>query len=102
MMEDLQPEITANSTINRSQFTISWGAKPASTIGWGARLVFMIGWEAESIRSQTISWKRWLILWSLMKISCTELLNVDAHYDLMMKGQAKHVTSPIRSGVQMP
>jgi hypothetical protein len=55
MMEDLQPEITANSTINRSQFTISWGAKPASTIGWGARLVFMIGWEAESIRSQTIS-----------------------------------------------
>jgi hypothetical protein len=40
--EDLQPRITVDSTINGSQFTIGWGAKPASTIGWGARSVFMI------------------------------------------------------------
>jgi hypothetical protein len=38
------------------------GASPASTIGWGERLVFMIGWEAESMKSQTIDWKRWPIL----------------------------------------
>jgi hypothetical protein len=36
MTEDLQSEITMNSTM------IGWGAKPASTIGLGARLVFMI------------------------------------------------------------
>jgi hypothetical protein len=61
----------------------------------------MIGWEAESMKSQTINWKRCPILSSLMKISCAELLNVDAHCNWMMKGQAKHVKSPIRSGVQM-
>jgi hypothetical protein len=71
MTEDLQPEIIVNSTMNKSE----------STIGWGARPVFMIGWEAESIKSQIISWKRWPILWSLMKISCAELLNVDARYN---------------------
>jgi hypothetical protein len=38
------------------------GASLASTIGWGERLVFMIGWEAESMKSQTIDWKRWPIL----------------------------------------
>jgi hypothetical protein len=38
-----------------------------------ARPMFMIDWE-----SQTIGWKRRSILWSLMKISCAELLNVDA------------------------
>jgi hypothetical protein len=32
MTEDLQPEITMDSTINGSHFTIGWGAKPASTI----------------------------------------------------------------------
>jgi hypothetical protein len=57
--------------------------------------VFTIGWEAESMKSQIISSKRWPILWSLMKISCAELLN------WTMKGQAKHVRSPIHSGVQM-
>jgi hypothetical protein len=59
----------------------------------------MICWEAESMRSQTISGKRWLILWSPMKISCAELLNVDTRYNWMMKGEAKHVKSPIHSGV---
>jgi hypothetical protein len=57
------------------------GAKPTYTIGWGARLVFMVGWEAESMKSQTIGWKRWPILWSLMETSCAELLNVDARYN---------------------
>jgi hypothetical protein len=71
------------------------GARIASTIDWGASLVFTIGWEAESMKSQIISSKRWPILWSLMKISCAELLN------WTMKGQAKHVRSPIHSGVQM-
>jgi hypothetical protein len=99
MTEDLQTYITVDSTINESQSTIGWGAKPASTIGWVARLVFMIGWEAESMKSKTIGWKRWPILWSMMKISCTELLNIDAHYNLMIKGQDKHVRSPIHSGV---
>jgi hypothetical protein len=78
---------------------IGWGPKLASTIGWGARPVFMIGWEAESMKSQTNGWKRWPSLWSLMKISCVELLTVDARYNWMMKGQAKHVRSPIHSGV---
>jgi hypothetical protein len=58
--------------------------------------MFMIDWE-----SQTIGWKRRSILWSLMKISCAELLNVDACCNWTMKGQAKHVRSPIHSGVQM-
>jgi hypothetical protein len=53
------------------------------------------------MRSQIIGWKRWLILWSLMKISCVELLNVDGNCNWMMKAQAKHVRSPIHSGVQM-
>jgi hypothetical protein len=35
MTEDLQPRITVDLTINRSQFTIGWGAKPVFTIGWG-------------------------------------------------------------------
>jgi hypothetical protein len=61
----------------------------------------MIIWEAESMKVQPIGWKRWPILWSLMKISCAELLNVDTHWNWMMKGQAKHVRSPIHSGVQM-
>jgi hypothetical protein len=43
--------------------------------------VFTIGWEAESRKSQTIGWKRWPILWFLMKISCGELLNNDARYN---------------------
>jgi hypothetical protein len=30
------------------------------------------------MKSQTIGWMRWPILWSLMRISCAELLNVDA------------------------
>jgi hypothetical protein len=38
----------------------------------------MIGWEAESTKGQMVGWRRWLILWSLMKISCAEHLNVDA------------------------
>jgi hypothetical protein len=58
MTEDLQPETAVNSAINGSQSTIGRGAKPASTIRWGARPVFMIGWEAESMKSQTIGWKR--------------------------------------------
>jgi hypothetical protein len=37
MSEDLQPEITVNSTINGSESTIGWGAKQASTIGWGGK-----------------------------------------------------------------
>jgi hypothetical protein len=78
-----------------------WGAKPVSKIGWGARPVLMIVWEAKSTKGQTIGWKRWPILWSLMKISCAKLLNVDAYCNCMEKGQAKHVRSPIRSGVQM-
>jgi hypothetical protein len=61
----------------------------------------MIGWEAESTKGQTIGWKIWLILWSLMKISCVELLNVDACYNWMMKGQANHTRSLIPNGVQM-
>jgi hypothetical protein len=61
----------------------------------------MIGWEAESMKSQMISWKRWLILWYLMRILSAELLNVDAHYNWMKKGQAKHVKSLIQNGVQM-
>jgi hypothetical protein len=61
-----------------------------------ARPMFMIDWE-----SQTIGWKRRSILWSLMKISCAELLNVDACCNWTMKGQAKHVRSPIHNGVQM-
>jgi hypothetical protein len=77
------------------------GAKTVSTIGWGAKPVFMIGWEAESMKSQIISWRRWPILWSLMKISYAELLNVDARCNWTMKGQAKHVRSPIHTGVQM-
>jgi hypothetical protein len=39
-----------------------WGARIASMIGWGARITFIISWEAESMRSQTIDWKRWPIL----------------------------------------
>jgi hypothetical protein len=78
---------------------IGWGANPASTIGWGARPVFMIGWEAESMRSQIIGWKRWPILWFLMRISCAELLNADARCNWTMKDQAKHVRSPICSAV---
>jgi hypothetical protein len=35
MIEDIQLGITVNSVINGSQFTIRWGAKPASTIDWG-------------------------------------------------------------------
>jgi hypothetical protein len=101
MTEDLQPRITVDSTINKSRFTIDWGAKPASTIGWGARLACMIGWETESMKSQMIDWKKWPILWSLMRISCAKLLNVDAHYNWMMKDQAKHVRRPIHNGVQM-
>jgi hypothetical protein len=110
MTKNLQLEITVNSTINGSQSTIDWGAKttftigwgkPTSTIGWGARPVLMINWEAESMKSQTIGWKRWPILWSMMEISCAELLNVDTRYNWTMKGQAKHVRSQIRSGVQM-
>jgi hypothetical protein len=54
MIEDLQPRITVDSTINGSRFTIGWGAKPASTIGWGARPAFIIGWEAKSMKSQMI------------------------------------------------
>jgi hypothetical protein len=77
------------------------GAKPASTNGWGARSVFMIGWEAESTKSRTISYKRWPIHWSLMKISCAKLLNVDARCNQTMKGQDKHVRSPIHNGVHM-
>jgi hypothetical protein len=61
----------------------------------------MIGWEVELMKSQTISWKRWPILCFLMKVSCAELLNVDARYNWMMKGQAKHVRSPIHSAVQI-
>jgi hypothetical protein len=55
MTGDLQSNITMDLTINRSRFTIGWGAKPASMIGWGARPTFMIGWEAESMKSQMIS-----------------------------------------------
>jgi hypothetical protein len=90
-----------NSAINGSQFINGWGAKPAFTIGWGARPVFMIGWEAESMKGQTIGWKRWPILWSPMKILCVELLNVDAQYNWMIKGQTNHTRSLIHSGVQM-
>jgi hypothetical protein len=54
MIEDLQPRITVDLTINGSRFMIGWGAKPASTIDWGARSAFMIGWEAESMKSQMI------------------------------------------------
>jgi hypothetical protein len=54
MIEDLQPRITVDSSIDGPRFTIGWGAKLASTIGWGARLAFMIGWEVESMKSQTI------------------------------------------------
>jgi hypothetical protein len=67
----------------------------------GARLVFMIGWEAESMKSQTIGWKRWSILWFLVRISCVELLNVNALCNWMMKDQAKHTRSPIHNGVKM-
>jgi hypothetical protein len=56
MTEDLQPRITVDLTINGSQFTIGWGAKPASTIGWGARPAFMIGWKGESMKSQSIGY----------------------------------------------
>jgi hypothetical protein len=35
MTEDIQPRITVDLTINGSQFTIGWGAKPVFTIGWG-------------------------------------------------------------------
>jgi hypothetical protein len=101
MTEDPQPEITVNSTINQSQFTIGWGGKASFHDRLGARPMFMIGWEAELMKSQTIGWKRWPILWFLMKISCAELLNVYARCNWMMKGQAKHVRSPIRGGVQM-
>jgi hypothetical protein len=97
MIEDLQLRITVNLTINGSQFMIGWGEKPASTIGWGAKPVFMIGWEDELMKSQTIGWKRWSIHWFLMSISCVELLNIDTHYNLIMKGQVKHVRSPIHS-----
>jgi hypothetical protein len=48
------------SAINGSQFINGSGARPA----------FMIGWEAELMKSQTIGWKGWPILWSLMKTSC--------------------------------
>jgi hypothetical protein len=91
MTEDLQPRIAMDLTMNGSRFMIGWGAKPASMIGWGEKPAsmigwgvgpaFMIGWDAESMKSQTIGWKRWPILWSLMRTSCGELLNVDAHYD---------------------
>jgi hypothetical protein len=101
MTKDLQLRITVDFTINGSRFTIVRGAKPASTIGWGVRLAFVIGWEAESMKSQTIGWKRWSILWCLMRISCVGLLNVDAHYNWMMKDQDKHARSPIHNGVQM-
>jgi hypothetical protein len=29
------------------------------------------------MKSQTIDWKRWSILWFLMRISCVELLSVN-------------------------
>jgi hypothetical protein len=93
--------IIVDSIINRSRFTIGWGARPVSTIGWGAKPVFMIGWEAESMKSQIIGSKIWPILWSLMKISCAELLNVDAHCNWIMKGQVKCTRSPIHNGVHM-
>jgi hypothetical protein len=53
------------------------------------------------MKSQMIGWKRCLILWSLTKTSCAELLNFDAHYNWMMKDPAKHVRSLIHNGVQM-
>jgi hypothetical protein len=62
MTEELQLEITVNSAINVSQSMTGWGARIASMIGWGARITFIISWEAESMRSQTIDWKRWPIL----------------------------------------
>jgi hypothetical protein len=37
--------------------------------------------------------------WALMRTSCAELLNVDAHYNWMMKAQAKHVRSLIHNGL---
>jgi hypothetical protein len=58
----------------------------------------MIDWEAESMKSQTIGWKIWSIPWFLTRISCAELLNIDA---LMMKGQVSHTRSLIHSGAQM-
>jgi hypothetical protein len=67
----------------------------------GARSAFMISCEVESMKNQTIGWKRWPFLWSLMRTSCAELLNVDAHCNWMMKDRAKHVRSLIQSGVQM-
>jgi hypothetical protein len=42
MTEDLQPGITVNLAMNRSQSRIGWGARPTSMIDWGERLVFMI------------------------------------------------------------
>jgi hypothetical protein len=36
-----------------------------------------------------------------MQISCAKLLNVDACYIWMMRGQDKPVRSPIHSGVKM-
>jgi hypothetical protein len=92
MKEDLQPEITVNSKI-------SWGGKASVHDRLGEKPVLMIGREAESMRSQTIGSKRWLIRWFLMRTSCVGLLNVDARCNWMMKGQAKHVRSPIHSGV---
>jgi hypothetical protein len=78
------------SAINGSQFINGSGARPA----------FMIGWEAELMKSQTIGWKGWSILWSLMKTSCAELLNVDALCNGTMKNQVDHIRSLIRNGVQ--
>jgi hypothetical protein len=64
MTEDLQPRITVDSIINLKRVSDHdcWGEKPASTINWGAKPAFMIGWDAKSMKSQTIGWKRWLIL----------------------------------------
>jgi hypothetical protein len=73
------------------------GEKLVSMIGWGAKLVFMIVWEAESMKSQMIDRKRWPILWSQMRISHAELVNVNAPCNWMIKDQVNHIRSPIHN-----
>jgi hypothetical protein len=62
--DDRRPAARDHREFNNQWISVldQLGASLASTIGWGERLVFMIGWEAESMKSQTIDWKRWPIL----------------------------------------
>jgi hypothetical protein len=91
MTEDLQPKITVDSTINESQFTIGWGGKASvhDQLGGKASVHDRLGGKA-SVHDQlggrvneesNDRLKRWLILWSPMRISCAEILNVDSHYN---------------------